>query len=501
MTRALARLVPCTLVMLAGALLVPPAAAADPFAGYRIPEHDWRSGIALLSLHGDRTQVSSPYLQSEYRSGAFSGAFGGVFSGGFDSDRRQHAWRLEASFAQDGHHSESQNPGTGMTLDRSGLSQDDAERLAGEASTRRYFGASAIGLELSAAGSAGLSQSWNRSDTRYYSAPDPANPFRRTRNTRQSCIYDYAADLGAAFGHGIVRDATPAEDAHVLEARLLETGALVRPLSAAARARLAALLAVEPTLADVHDRPDRYFWGEIEKVLREDGALAVAGLDAHSLERAREPWTMRGLRRRGYFVAATLQLEHQHWIRRESVQNTDAAYSGPALVGWLDEAGFVRSVQSSDLARAGAKAEWHQPAGWNWQWDASGAFSVPVRTDETGLRTDAFLQASWHVADRWLVQGSFTQVRDYLLPDERDDTVLRDRWSTLAALSVQFYLEDRTQLSVTLTDEQSHFWWYSPVDVPERAHYGRATRLEAGLTYRFLGRVSAPGLFETMTRL
>jgi hypothetical protein len=208
---------------------------------------------------------------------------------------------------------------------------------------------------------------------------------------------------------------------------------------------------------------------------------------------------MRRLRRRGHFVAATLQLEHQHAIQRESQQASDARFTGGTLSSWSDAVVFQRSAQSSDLARAGAKAEWHHPSGWNWQWDASGAYSVPVRTDETGLRTDAFLQASWHVADRWLVQGSFTQVRDYLLPDERDDTVLRDRWSTNATLTLGFFVEDHTQLSLSLQDTQSHTWRYDPVNVPLRADYTHATSLYAGLTYRFFGRVSAPGLFETMT--
>src|SRR5205823_173566 len=83
-----------------------------------------------------------------------------------------------------------------------------------------------------------------------------------------------------SLGHGRVRDATGVQLARLLEARLLEAGAIRAPLSRAAKERIAALYYLRPSLSVAHERPDRFFWREVGRVLREVGAEAELHLPA-----------------------------------------------------------------------------------------------------------------------------------------------------------------------------------------------------------------------------
>lgn len=501
------RTLPATLVALAlvARTLLPAGVRADEFSEYRIPEHSWRSGALGFSTNAYRSQRSSEAEREASKSSGLLGSLDLNVTRGYDSDRRQHAWQVRAAGAGRATHDEARfeggffYPGSWGARDNRTQSQDQSLGLAYEA--RLYPGRSPFGLDLSTRFDARWSQRWNRNDENQH-YPGPVWSDQWTRLSSQDHRYDYSGALRAGFGHGRVRDATPVEDVHLLEERLLGTGALARPLSAPTREKLAGILAVSPQLHLAHDRPARYLWREIERVLAEDGALAGDGLDAYSLRLASEPNAIRGARRRGHFAGVTLSLEHRNDIARGDWQTGMRQLVADTLYFETFGSASTRTTSTLDEAWAGVWAEWHRPAGWNWQWGASGSVELPVRPGESGLRTDLRLEGSWRVADRWLAQAGLAQRREYVELGERDDSIQRDRWSTSGQVVLSYFLEDRTTLSVRLEDGQSRdrrlAYWMSDLRLSD---FTRSTRLSAGLTWRFLGGVAAPGLFEPMSLL
>src|SRR5262249_49937216 len=131
-------------------------------------------------------------------------------------------------------------------------------------------------------------------------------PFRNQSEFNSSRDeYDVLLSLDASASWGRVRDATPVYQVEVLEERLRETGTLHQPLSRHAREQLAALYTVEGDVAFAHQRPTKYFWRELERILREDGVLDPGGLDAYAVQRLLEPITITGAivaRTAGYTV-------------------------------------------------------------------------------------------------------------------------------------------------------------------------------------------------------
>jgi hypothetical protein len=291
-----------------------------------------------------------------------------------------------------------------------------------------------------------------------------------------------------------VRDASVVYDVHLLEERLIETGALARPLSAAARAKLAALYYVAPFYAAAHERPDRFTWREIERVLREDGALGQNGLDPYSLLRAREPAAPggRATRQRGWFIGPVGQFTTQHGISREEETVADRTYVSDSLWSEAHGAWNQRLVSVHDRLALGGAAEYHLPLGWRWQLDAATRVTRPARSGESGLDVSNRASVSWFVADRWLAAAALDQSRSYVRLRNAGGTLEIDEWQTQAQASVAFYLEDRTSVGLTVYQRQSrsaYDLYYGPV-------FFRDSNVSLSISYRFLGRLDAPGLID-----
>lgn len=376
--------------------------------------------------------------------------------------------------------------------------QEHVQQVTLVPSLRLYPGASPFGFDVSSVLSARWDQGWNRID-QYQRLTGPFGYENLSRTSQQARDYQYLARLAAAAGHGIVRDVTVVEDVHLLEQRLQAAGALARPLSPAGREKLARLLSATPEIGFAHERPDRFAWREIERVLAEDGALADGGLDAYRLHRAGEPNVTRTPRRRGHFVGVTLGLEHDNRISHLDWQSgmRYTPDSGPPAASQTTASD--RIVNSRDAAYAGLVGEWHRPVGWAWQWSARGLATAPIRPGEHGLQTSAQLDGSWRIADRWLAQASLAQSRDYLELGDRSDSQPRDSWSVQALAALRYFVEDRTSVFLELSDYQGRT--RLGYVIPAYSSYVHEARVAAGVGYRFLGRVTAPGLFEPMTLL
>jgi len=487
-------------------LLVPSWCAADPFNEFRIPAHTWQSGTASFSMNASRYDfaLSDEDPRDQRELSGYYGLRAGL-ERGFDSDRLSSGWAVAAGHQLGGFRSESMTryrfPPTPVREGEDRWSRTASGDLALSGFVRRYREASELGLDLSASG---FARGIVRTEGTDYTLDGFPDGYReQSRRTSRDHWNASAATLAATLGQGVVRNATVVEDVHVLEARLQEAGALDRELTPSTRARLAQLLVVTPRLWNAHDRAGRFAWREVERVLREDGALRDGKFDAYSqlyvLERYRVGPSVR--RAVGHFVGLTLLASHEHRLDREDDHTTARSYLTDSLVSSSEYSRSSRGNSERNRLLAGPSVEWHRPIGWRWQWDLSTRVLFAARAGEHGLRTESNVGGAWLVADRWQARAAFQHYREYLDGAGQTGAAPVDAWRVRGVVGLDYFLEDHIQVSAEYREGQDRDLRrqsYFPYRVD---HYSREDNFYLGLTYRFLGRVSAPGLMDPMRPL
>lgn len=477
------------------ALVASAPASADEFSDFRIPTHAWRSGTADLGLSGHR-DVADAGFQSD-RNQSLVSDLSGRITRLHDSDALQHSISLALGLAVRtlDRQEALAYPGTSIRQEMNSYTVQGAETWRLDVGARAYPWRRPLGFDVSASGSGQYGQSRSRRDDRDRQDPPPTREERRATEAFHS--YDYSVAGSAMAGWGRVRDATVVYAIHVLEERLQESGALARPLSREARERLAALYFVGSDLAAAHDRPERFFWREVERVLREDGALSEHGLDPYSVMRIREPYGAAPSpgppRRTGWFVGAVGEGRHFHRIERRDFDAQRKVFLADTLYLAESASGGVRFDQGYDAFLLGGQAEYHRPLGWRWQFDALAHVSAPVRPGDSGLSSWFSAQASWLVADRWGADAYVSQYRTYFSPRGGALVLSDDGWSVVYGADVGYYLEDRTRIFAAVSERQQKS------NSPSASGYGRFNRsssLQVGVSYRFLGTFEAPGIME-----
>ena len=491
-----------TRVAVSSLLWIPALAFGDAFSEFRIPEHSWYSASA--NFGGDVRPALFRSDDREARSTSFTGNLAGFASWALDGDRRQHA--LAVGVHTDGRSEHRTDSEAFRGGDYSQSSSSDSRfrdvsegwLLSGE--LRRYFWGSPVGLIVRGAGGANYGQAWSK--FRRESAQRTGSSSYRFEGSEGGVTweYSYAADGGGSAGYGRVRDASGVYLAFLLEQRLREVGALSGPLSAAAREKLASLYYIRPRFRYVHERPSRFFWREVEKILREDKALGDQGLDAYGVFRADEPYAFLaartpGLRRlAGYYAGFTVLGSHQHSILRLTRDEMrvdvrdDTLYSSSRFVG------ARRLANSQDLALVGGEAEVHRPIGMRWQIDMSGRILFPTNTSVPhGIDVASGAAIGYLVADRWTVNGFADQSR--VVADAPPGIPRRDTWSADYGVALGYYVEDRVQLSLSAAETQAG---ENPGGYSTGRAYRRSGAVSFGISYHFLGALDARGLFEPL---
>jgi hypothetical protein len=468
-----------TLLLVCTLFLVPRAARADdPFAAYRIPTHSWWTGTLRASADASqlvRQNSSTMDNRSLLANGNTSVGWGR------DSEPLA-AWFEVAAQAQSNRQSRRE-----WTADAETQEHDSNtwESWSTELGGRFYPGPGPLGWELDAFLYGSYLQYLAREDMRQ-DIFDDAYHIRSREMTRQDG-YTTRLQLSAGPLLGRVRDATPVHDVHVLEGRLLEAGALHGPLSDRARERLAAVLAAGAELGAVHDRPARFVYREVERVLREEGAIGEGGLGAYAALRIAETTRPRARfqRLRGSLIGplfmATTGPTHVRWMNERDTR----LWYGDSLLDQVSEHLSSSSRSIHDEYWAGGRAEFHRPLGWRWQLDADGQAALATRIGEHGAMTSANVSLAWDVADRWAAGITAHQQRTDLRK-----TLAPPVWLTQVSASVAYDLEDRLSLSLSLSELQ---YRYLP-----GGDYQRSRQLSLGLDYRFLGAFDAPGVMGRM---
>ncbi|HVP14002.1 MAG TPA: hypothetical protein VMS88_00580 [Terriglobales bacterium] len=466
-------------------LFAPTLARPDPFSEFRIPDHSWRSGRLGVAASGDVSHSSDPIF--ERSSSSLSSRLAPQFSLGHDSDSLLWSLAFSADAEPDVRGGRRSTGGPGFERSAANHTQDLAESWTIAAQARSYPGSAPLGVSFSGSASGTHQEGWSRE---YDRAVTAGTPEQRDESALREDFRNYRYVLSAtlAAGVGRVRDATVVFDAYVLEERLLEIGAITRPLSQRAREKLAALGYIAGDYANAHDRPARSYWQDVERILREDGVLRGGGLDAYSLVRVMEGYLYRIPRARGWFAGPIANARHQHTSYQEDDRTDQFSFLGGSLVSAGSSWSSYRFVQFEDELDLGGEAEFHFPLDWDWQLDASSQVTLPARGGERGLHANSHATLTWLIADRWQAVAALSHQRDYLLA--RNGSREDDSWRFDASLELGWYVEDHVELSASVSHTQDRQLYF-----PGRL-YDRDTSFFLGLTYRFLGALDAPGLIE-----
>ena len=472
------------LIFSASLVLLPArsVAADNPYADYRIPEHYWRSWTANVTATGSFQR--GPASFGESKTGIVNAGGSTSFTGGFDSDPRSTVYELSfTAFADRTRAEQFALVPIDMRLDATSQFTRADQVLSGSISDTRYPWGMPLGISFGAAVSAVFQQTWNS-----------GSQITRSSNTEAQFTssetlggYNVSSQLAAGLDWGRVRDVTPVYQVQVLEQRLLQEGTIQRELSRTARERLASLYTTEGRLAFAHDRPTKYFWRELERLLTDDGVLSERGLDAYAVQRLLEPLTIRGsvlFRARGLSVGPQVVL-----LQQQSHVSTGSTFSNALYVnGTLANASETviprtETNDRNDFILSGVSLRYHEPFGPRWQVDGDSQALVTESGEDFLLSTG--LQAVWLVADRWYADAKLAH--NLRAPgsgwDRKPET-----WNLTYGTSLSYFLEDDWAFTLSARQQQRH----------DTFSYRRQEVFSLGVSYRFSGFLNAPGVFEPM---
>ena len=491
------------------AFWVPFAAADGDFSDFRIPKNRTLLWTGNLSARAGSRDASLPAAQSS--SGATLGGASTRFSWLSDSDPALTTLDvvLSASGSRGHQNSETQSP---IPPASSAQSEEVTDRNMFErwvigASHRSYPWAAPLGLDASLHLSGDYGQQWNSTNLHGLFVAPPSTFENRQQSNFETWRYSTVVVASASLGWGRVRNATAIYDAMVLERRLLETGALARPLSRDGRRRLAEVLYLRGSLDTVRERPGRLLWHEIERVLADDGALREGGLDPYSVLRAAEPHlgptrrpTADGvpvspvLRQTGYFVGLSALDAHQNLIQRDDLGSSYETIQDGVSVSSGSSSASRRATFNSDVVYGGATGTMNRPIGPSWQFDANGDVLLGLRKEDNQLIFDAAASLGWLAADRWTANAYAFYRR--LDDDRTEGATAGDSWQWTAGIRVSWYVEDRTAIELSASENQD--WLRGTADAPSvrgTHHFFRGLDASLAVTYRFSGWIATPGFF------
>jgi hypothetical protein len=344
-----------------------------------------------------------------------------------------------------------------------------------------------LGLTGSAGGNTAYNQNWGSSFRKEY-GDSTRHEYRYETETWR---YSYSVDAGVGVGYGRIRDVTTVFDIHVLEKRLQDEGVLSAPLSESTRKRLAELYFRRKTdFGFVHQRPDRFFWREVETILREDSALKSDALDGYSGYRIAEPIDgTRFSRQRGFFIGPVVSASHFNNIYNSTYKYHNVTYPDSGDVSDTLWSRYQHQVHQSDRVELGGSAEYHLPVGDRWQVDATANLSKPLNNLEESFIESTSLMAQYIIADRWQAIVRFQQNREIIESKSSDYRTRTDQWGVSLDGTLRYFVEDHLSLDLSVDHLQSKNRHYRRNNDYEDYYrnFNRQTYVSLGLTYLFAG--------------
>lgn len=479
----------CTFVVLA-VLLFGAQAHASEFSEFTIPTHTWSTWGARIAGHAtssDRNSLASSASNSweQYLAGLLT--TNGSWSLDSEAWQARVALGVTADFARSGVQNVVEYPRS--RSERAIDAQGADERLSFSFLGRAYPWAPPWGASLEILSSALWRNLW-MDESNYYLDRDT-----RITNTNRGNTHNHlrSGEHRAVAGlvYGRVRDATGVYEAWLLERRLLETGALSRELSPGTRERIAALYYMRSAYAAPHDRPERFFWQEVEKVLREDGALAREALDAYSAHYLLEYYSGVPIRRTGFVIGPQVVATHRYASSDLTMSVEQATYQGDTLVAQIDHRYESSRNGPSDFVSVGAAVEYHLPLGMRTQIDLSSSIAFPTKEPYDGFEASSQGTVQYVVADRFRASLGLQHLRRVY----EDSMTESSSWRVLAQANLSYYLEDRLAVTLTLQDHQEE------QHAGQISGYYRSLGAVLSLSYTLLGRLDAGDLIAPVRPL
>lgn len=465
-------------------------AGASEFSDFRIPENRWYTLGGSLSSSGSFRKLQGASHSDGASSVGLSGSVFGTW--GLDADDRSYSVSASTGIG-----------GSRMREDRSiGAPPTPFSVLVHDRwrtrSTRTFADARFLHhlfgwpLSLGVGGRATVlgDRRWHE---RFATQSLTEGVRVESEDFERAHYYQHEISGSAEAGWGRLRNATGVFEAELLERRLRRTGALEGSLSPETRRRIAALYYLRSGFGVAHWRPTRYFWREVERVLREDEALSDRGLDAFDWFRVNEPHAGQMLRFVGTRVAGIVEIVNRNGFVDNRVEGRQSQYAADTLFSQtIIRYGSVDGRRTEAIL-AGVEAQLHRPLGFNWQLDADVRAVSPPRDFGDALDVSSQATIAWYVADRWRITGSVGQARR--IEEPIGDRGRPSQWLSLYRASLEFYAEDRLTFELTADRGERAV---RHLNGREYNHFGG---VNLGLTYRFLGAFDAPGSIEPMRSL
>lgn len=472
------------------ALLALPAAFlhASDFTDFRIPRHSWTT--ANVDFWGSARRLKSTSGFETIRDGRVFGHLGGTLGWQLDSDAL--AIQMTGSVDVDGDRGHVERDGQSFGTHRrsEARGRGTSQYVALSAFARFHPSPAPWGIEVGVSGRDRFIQRWSEETLVETSTSPPRE--RRSEVADEIHVFDQHVAASLTVGVGRVRDATGVHQAWQVEQRLRTSGALVRPLSRRARQALAELHYLRGAYGVVFDRPDKRYWSDLVRLLREDGAIA-GELDAFSLFRLLEPaFDQRPVfvRHTGFFAGPTVQASNDRDELRRHLTVWQRDVEGPLV---LEQQDVFESSQrvSRDAVYAGVRAEAHLPLTMRTQLDLSSTAMLETQKPQD-FWTSTALQLLHLVGERWSTEAHAFHARKI---DAMDDPGHQSTWQVSYGVGVDYYLEDRWRIGIDLDEYQTHEATTLGIPTPR---YRRDARLSLGVQYHLLGVLDTGGFLPTM---
>jgi hypothetical protein len=472
---------------------------ASEFSDFRIPENRWYSIGASAQLIGGTFRDQSAFFSERSSSADGHFGFGAVWA--LDADDRVYTLRA-AGVVGAGSRSRDRSedlsaffpPGfAGRNVEES---DDDLRSDAWFAQIEARQYPFAVPLAFGIGGQAQIGNQHQDEEVFASHVFGDAGSVSETRLDRESNALHYEHFLTgfASIGWGRVRNATGVFEALLLERRLRHDGAITRALSAQARGRIAALYYLRPRFGVAHDRPDRFFWREVERVLRDDGALEGDALSAFDLFRVAEGYIAPAAatsRFTGLYLGGIVQIVGARLFDRATVRARNRIFLDDTLTSDFTVEESIRTGGAREDIRVGGEARLELPLSERWQVSAAGSLVTPPRDFGESIFGSSEASATCFVADRWGVSGRAAYRRIIREPSSIGRVA---EWGTAYGGEVQFYAEDRLTLRLGIqAGEQS-------IRYAQFRDYSRALGFYFDVGYGF-GGLRAPGLIEPVRSL
>lgn len=488
------------------ATAIPAAVSADDYDEFRVPDHSTRYWALTFQGSAGRYVNNHPSDWSRDASG-----FGGLetyYARAFDGEMRYARMTtrvgLHESVASSRSRAQSSSSLNYTELNSRRWDLSASQNWALYLDERRWFGRSPVAVSARVSGSGVYAQSRTNHETPeiFRNSGGTTRIVDETEGRAFRTEHSVSGSVGAGVGR--VRDVTGMHATRVIEARLRQSGAITRELSAGARQRLAAIVYLASAVDRVEDRPAQVVWRAIEDVLREDGALAPSGLSGAAAFGAAEPFARSGgpdafglptmllYRSRGQWIGLALGGEHFREILQGDERRYRATFVNDLLTFESRSNVSRRSDSPLDYASIVLDAEWHRPVGDDWQWDAWANYQHSLRVRSPLRSISESVRANRLVFDRGVLTVGLDHWRAEANTGD-DQPVGRSQWRVGLLAQATWYVQNQLSLNVTASDFQGRNRRWDESGFPEVKSYDRFSGISAGLTWRFQGSMTAPG--------